>query len=108
MENQDDLAIIMTSEQGKSLAESRGKIAYAASFNEWLAEEAKRVYGDTIPPHQANRRIVVMKEPIGVCTQIEFWCRMAYMKNSPGVLWRLSRINLKLVADLNRMFPKAH
>ncbi len=76
-ENQEDLAIIMTSEQGKSLAESRGKIAYAASFIEWFAEEAKRVYGDTILPHQANRRIVVMKEPIGVCAHMEFWCRMA-------------------------------
>jgi succinate-semialdehyde dehydrogenase/glutarate-semialdehyde dehydrogenase len=71
--NQDDLAKIMTAEQGKPLAESRGEIAYAASFIEWFAEEGKRVYGDTIPQHQADKRIVVLREPIGVCAAITPW-----------------------------------
>src|SRR5256885_8548362 len=66
MENQDDLARLMTLEQGKPLTESRGEVAYAASFLEWFGEEAKRVYGDTIPGHQADKRIVVIKQPIGV------------------------------------------
>jgi len=73
MENQKDLAVLMTLEQGKALGESMGEIAYAASFVEWFAEEAKRVYGDTIPQHLANRRIVVTKEPIGVCAAITPW-----------------------------------
>jgi succinate-semialdehyde dehydrogenase/glutarate-semialdehyde dehydrogenase len=73
MANQEDLAIIMTAEQGKPLAEARGEIAYAASFIEWFAEEAKRVYGDTIPGHTADKRIVVLKEPIGVCAAITPW-----------------------------------
>jgi len=73
MANQDDLAIIMTAEQGKPLAESRGEIAYAASFIEWFAEEGKRIYGDTIPPFSADRRIVVLKQPIGVCAAITPW-----------------------------------
>jgi succinate-semialdehyde dehydrogenase/glutarate-semialdehyde dehydrogenase len=63
----------MTAEQGKPLAESRGEIAYAASFIEWFAEEGKRIYGDTIPQHQADKRIVVLKEPIGVCVAITPW-----------------------------------
>jgi len=63
MENQEDLALIMTTEQGKPLAESRGEIAYAASFIEWFAEEGKRLYGDVIPSHQTDNRIVVLKEP---------------------------------------------
>jgi succinate-semialdehyde dehydrogenase/glutarate-semialdehyde dehydrogenase len=71
--NQEDLAIIMTAEQGKPLAESRGEITYAASFIEWFAEEGKRVYGDTIPAHAADKRIVVIKEPIGVCAAITPW-----------------------------------
>jgi succinate-semialdehyde dehydrogenase/glutarate-semialdehyde dehydrogenase len=71
--NQEDLAILMTSEQGKPLAESRGEIAYAASFIEWFAEEGRRVYGDTIPGHQPDKRIVVLKEPIGVCAAITPW-----------------------------------
>jgi succinate-semialdehyde dehydrogenase/glutarate-semialdehyde dehydrogenase len=71
--NQEDLAVIMTAEQGKPLAESKGEIAYAASFIEWFAEEAKRVYGDTIPGHTADKRIVVIKEPIGVCAAITPW-----------------------------------
>lgn len=73
MANQDDLARIMTAEQGKPLAESKGEIAYAASFIEWFAEEAKRVYGDTIPGHARDRRIVVLKEPIGVTVAITPW-----------------------------------
>ena len=73
MANQEDLAVLMTAEQGKPLAEARGEIAYAASFIEWFAEEAKRVYGDTIPGYTADRRIVVTKEPIGVCAAITPW-----------------------------------
>ncbi len=73
MENQEDLAVIMTTEQGKSLTESRREIAYAASFLEWFAEEGKRVYGDTIPGHQADKRIVVVKQPVGVCVAITPW-----------------------------------
>jgi len=73
LENQEDLAIIMTAEQGKPLAEARGEIVYAASFIEWFAEEGKRIYGDTIPQHQRDKRIVVLKEPIGVCAAITPW-----------------------------------
>lgn len=73
MANQMDLATIMTAEQGKPLAESRGEVAYAASFIEWFAEEGKRVYGDTIPAFSADRRIVVLKQPIGVCAAITPW-----------------------------------
>jgi len=73
LENQEDLAILMTAEQGKPLAEARGEIAYAASFLEWFAEEGKRVYGDIIPAHQPDKRIVVIKEPIGVCAAITPW-----------------------------------
>jgi succinate-semialdehyde dehydrogenase/glutarate-semialdehyde dehydrogenase len=73
MENQDDLAILMTAEQGKPLAESKGEVAYGASFVEWFAEEAKRIYGDTIPQHQPDKRIVVIKEPIGVVAAITPW-----------------------------------
>ena len=71
--NQKDLATLMVAEQGKPMAEAMGEIAYAASFLEWFAEEAKRVYGDTIPPHQADKRIVVIKEPVGVCGAITPW-----------------------------------
>lgn len=73
MENQEDLARLMTIEQGKPLAESRGEVSYAASFLEWFGEEAKRVYGDTIPGHQADKRIVVLKQPIGVVGCITPW-----------------------------------
>jgi succinate-semialdehyde dehydrogenase/glutarate-semialdehyde dehydrogenase len=73
MANQEDLAQIMTAEQGKPLTESRGEIAYAASFIEWFGEEAKRVYGDTIPAHARDKRIVVLKQPIGVCAAITPW-----------------------------------
>ncbi len=71
--NQEDLAQLMTAEQGKPLAESRGEILYAASFIEWFAEEGKRIYGDVIPGHQPDKRIVVTKEPIGVCAAITPW-----------------------------------
>ncbi|HVW70887.1 MAG TPA: NADP-dependent succinate-semialdehyde dehydrogenase [Steroidobacteraceae bacterium] len=73
MANQDDLATLMTAEQGKPLAESKGEIAYAASFIEWFAEEAKRVYGDVIPGHQADKRIVVLRQPVGVVAAITPW-----------------------------------
>lgn len=87
MENQEDLAIIMTAEQGKPLAESRGEIAYAASFIEWFAEEAKRIYGDVIPEPMAGRRILVTKEPIGVFAAITPWnfpAAMITRKAGPG------------------------
>ncbi|HJP39491.1 MAG: NAD-dependent succinate-semialdehyde dehydrogenase [Gammaproteobacteria bacterium] len=73
MAHQEDLAILMTCEQGKPLAESRSEIAYAAAFIEWFAEEAKRVYGDIIPGPQHDRRIVVLKQPIGVVASITPW-----------------------------------
>src|SRR3954464_1588197 len=73
MASQEDLAQIMTAEQGKPLTESRGEIAYGASFIEWFAEEGKRTYGDTIPSPWADKRIVVMKQPIGVCALITPW-----------------------------------
>jgi succinate-semialdehyde dehydrogenase / glutarate-semialdehyde dehydrogenase len=71
--NADDLGMLMTAEQGKPLAEAKGEIAYAASFIEWFAEEGKRIYGDTIPAHQRDKRIVVIKEPVGVCAAITPW-----------------------------------
>lgn len=73
IENSDDLARIMTAEQGKPLSESKGEIAYGASYLEWYAEEGKRVYGDTIPAPSRDKRIVVTKEPIGVCAAITPW-----------------------------------
>jgi succinate-semialdehyde dehydrogenase / glutarate-semialdehyde dehydrogenase len=73
LENSDDLAKILTLEQGKPLAEAQGEVVYAASFVEWYAEEAKRVYGDIIPSPQAENRLVVIKEPIGVCAAITPW-----------------------------------
>ncbi|WP_241722235.1 NADP-dependent succinate-semialdehyde dehydrogenase [Raoultella sp. HC6] len=73
MANQDDLARLMTLEQGKPLAEAKGEIGYAASFIEWFAEEGKRVYGDTIPGHQADKRLIVIKQPIGVTAAITPW-----------------------------------
>ncbi|KIL97994.1 Aldehyde dehydrogenase B [Paramagnetospirillum magnetotacticum MS-1] len=73
MAHQEDLAVLLTAEQGKPLAEARGEIAYGASFIEWFAEEAKRVYGDTIPGHAPDKRIVVVKEPIGVVAAITPW-----------------------------------
>lgn len=72
-EHAEDLARIMTAEQGKPLAEAKGEVAYAASFVEWFAEEAKRVYGETIPTTDPNKRYVVIKQPIGVCAAITPW-----------------------------------
>src|SRR5690349_8518240 len=85
--NADDLAVIMTAEQGKPLSESKGEIVYAASFIEWFAEEAKRVYGDTIPQTAKGRRILVLKEPIGVFAAITPWnfpSAMITRKAGPG------------------------
>ena len=73
MANVDDLGALMTAEQGKPLAEAKGEVAYAASFIEWFAEEAKRVYGDTIPSPWSDRRLVVIKQPIGVCAAMTPW-----------------------------------
>jgi succinate-semialdehyde dehydrogenase/glutarate-semialdehyde dehydrogenase len=71
--NQDDLATLMTAEQGKPLAEAKGEIAYAASFLEWFGEEAKRIYGDIIPGHQPDKRILVLRQPVGVVAAITPW-----------------------------------
>jgi succinate-semialdehyde dehydrogenase/glutarate-semialdehyde dehydrogenase len=87
LDNLEDLAIIMTAEQGKPLAESRGEIRYAASFIEWFAEEGKRVYGDTIPQNERGRRIIVLKEPVGVFAAITPWnfpSAMIARKAAPG------------------------
>ncbi len=73
LENTDDLARLMTIEMGKPLAEAKGEVAYAASFIEWFAEEGKRIYGDTIPEHQSDKRIIVLKQPIGVTVAITPW-----------------------------------
>jgi succinate-semialdehyde dehydrogenase/glutarate-semialdehyde dehydrogenase len=71
--NADDLALILTTEQGKPLAEAKGEIIYGASFIEWFAEEGKRIYGDVIPPHMADKRLIVIKQPIGVTAAITPW-----------------------------------
>ncbi len=68
--NADDLAIILTAEMGKPLAEAKGEVLYGASYIEWFAEEAKRIYGDTIPGHQPDKRIIVLKQPVGVVAAI--------------------------------------
>jgi succinate-semialdehyde dehydrogenase/glutarate-semialdehyde dehydrogenase len=73
MANQDDLATILTAEQGKPLTEAKGEIAYGASFLEWFAEEAKRIYGETIPENMAGRRLLAIKQPIGVCAAVTPW-----------------------------------
>ena len=73
MANQEDLAILMTAEQGKPLAEAKGEVAYAASFIEWFAEEGKRIYGDTIPGHQPDKRLLVLRQPVGVVAAITPW-----------------------------------
>ncbi len=88
LENADDLAHLMTREQGKPLAEARGEILYGASFVEWFAEEAKRVYGDTIPAPVPSRRILVLKQPVGVCAAITPWNfpnAMITRKCAPGL-----------------------
>jgi succinate-semialdehyde dehydrogenase/glutarate-semialdehyde dehydrogenase len=73
MANIDDLAVLMTAEQGKPLAEAKGEIAYAASYIEWFGEEAKRVYGDLVPAHQCDKRILVLRQPVGVVAAITPW-----------------------------------
>jgi succinate-semialdehyde dehydrogenase/glutarate-semialdehyde dehydrogenase len=73
LSNADDLAVLMTAEQGKPLAEAKGEIVYAASFIEWFAEEGKRVYGDVIPGHQPDKRIFVLRQPVGVVAAITPW-----------------------------------
>ena len=86
--NQQDLARILTAEQGKPLAEALGEIAYGASFIEWFAEEGRRVYGDVIPAHGADKRILVLKQPIGVCAAITPWnfpCAMITRKVGPAL-----------------------
>src|ERR1700747_2341239 len=88
MANQEDLATLMTAEQGKPLAESKGEVAYAASFIEWFGEEGKRIYGDTIPAHASDKRIVVTKEPIGVTAAITPWnfpAAMITRKSGPAL-----------------------
>ena len=88
LERQEELARLLTTEQGKPLAEARGEIAYAASFFEWFGEEAKRVYGDTIPPHQTDKRIVVLREPVGVSAGITPWnfpAAMVTRKSAPAL-----------------------
>src|SRR3954452_14198250 len=88
MENQEGLARLLTTEQGKALAESRTEIAYAASFYEWFGEEGKRVYGDTIPTYAADRRIVVTKDPVGVTVGITPWnfpAAMPTRKSAPAL-----------------------
>jgi succinate-semialdehyde dehydrogenase/glutarate-semialdehyde dehydrogenase len=88
LENEDGLARLLTTEQGKPLAESRTEIAYAASFYEWFGEEGKRVYGDTIPTYAADRRIVVIKDPIGVTAGITPWnfpAAMPTRKSAPAL-----------------------
>ena len=88
MANADDLALILTTEQGKPLAEAKGEIAYGASFVEWFAEEGKRVYGDTIPSPTSDRRLIVLKQPIGVCAAITPWNfpnAMITRKMAPGL-----------------------
>jgi succinate-semialdehyde dehydrogenase/glutarate-semialdehyde dehydrogenase len=73
MANQDDLGRLMTAEQGKPLPEAKGEVAYGASFVEWFAEEAKRVNGETLPPFDPTRRLMVLRQPIGVCAAITPW-----------------------------------
>ena len=73
LQNADDLALILTTEQGKPLAEAKGEIMYGASFIEWFAEEGKRIYGDVIPAHMADKRLIIIKQPIGVCAAITPW-----------------------------------
>ncbi|HUJ00497.1 MAG TPA: NAD-dependent succinate-semialdehyde dehydrogenase [Usitatibacter sp.] len=88
MANAEDLALLLTAEQGKPLAEAKGEIAYGASFVEWFAEEAKRVYGDVIPSPTNDRRLIVLKQPIGVCAAITPWNfpnAMITRKVAPGL-----------------------
>ena len=95
MANQEDLARLMTLEQGKPLAEARGEIAYAASFIEWFAEEARRVYGEVIPSPLADRRLIVLKQPVGVCAAITPWnfpAAMITRKAAPALAAGCTRV----------------
>lgn len=86
--NADDLAAIITAEMGKPLAEARGEVLYGASYAEWFAEEAKRTYGDIIPQHQADKRLLVVKQPIGVVAAVAPWnfpCAMVIRKVAPAL-----------------------
>ena len=88
LEHQQDLATLMTAEQGKPLAEAMGEVVYAASFIEWFAEEGKRLYGDTIPSFAPDKRIIVTKEPIGVVAAISPWnfpAAMITRKSGPAL-----------------------
>jgi acyl-CoA reductase-like NAD-dependent aldehyde dehydrogenase len=79
MAHQDDLARLMTAEQGKPLSEAKGEVAHAASFIEWFAEEAKRIYGDTIPDPTGDKRLILIKQPVGVVAAIYPWSVSAAM-----------------------------
>src|SRR5262249_37167436 len=95
MAGQDALGQILTAEQGKQLAEAKGEIAYGASFIEWFAEEGKRVYGDTIPSPWGDKRIVVIKQPVGVCALITPWNfpnAMITRKPGPALAARCTRV----------------
>ena len=109
MANVDDLGALMTAEQGKPLAEAKGEVAYAASFIEWFAEEAKRVYGDTIPSPWQDRRLVVIKQPIGVCAAITPWnfpAAMIASKSWAGTrLWMHHGLQAGRVHSLFRLGP---
>ena len=96
MANADDLARILTAEQGKPLAEARGEVVYGASFIEWFAEEAKRVYGETIPTTDNGKRYLVLKQPVGVCAAITPW-------NFP-----IAMITRKVGAGAGRRLPGRH
>ncbi|GAB2180442.1 NADP-dependent succinate-semialdehyde dehydrogenase [Denitratisoma sp. agr-D3] len=88
LEHQDDLALIMTLEQGKPLAEAKGEVLYGAAYFEWFAEEAKRIYGETIPSPFADRKLIVQREPVGVCAAITPWnfpCAMITRKAGPAL-----------------------
>ena len=89
LQHQDDLALILTSEQGKPLAEAKGEIVYSASFIEWFADEARRTYGDTIPAPTGDRRLLAIKQPIGVTAAITPWnFPTAKLPARPGQRWR--------------------
>ena len=107
MEHQEDLARLMTTEQGKPLAESRGETAYAASFLEWFGEEAKRVYGDTIPGPQGDKRIVVIKQPIGVVACITPWNFPLAMITAQGRSRHRRRLHCRLEARVTDTLLRA-
>lgn len=110
IENLDDLARVMTIKQEKPLPESRDEIVYAASYVEWFAEEAKRVYGDTIPGHQSDKRLLVLKQPIGVTAAITPWnfpAAMITRKAGPALLGARWLLNL-LLKRYSQRWPLLH